>query len=163
VLGSLVFLQDRSILLISLGYKNFAYQKSLRSFFSKFEYFLFHFLPQTICSPFSYLLGSSQHVNNSTPNPHIQPPRPQPAGRNIWAEDLQEGFRNRQATAPRVPSPPPETAIESIMVSLLPLPSPTPHLSPQNLGFDRQQAVNALRATNNNVDAAANHLFSGRD
>jgi hypothetical protein len=88
-----------------------------------------------------------------------------------WPDALQDGFRNRQAPA-RPPSssplppapPPPESAIEAITVRLSPPPSSlmSPDIS-QNLGFDRQQAISALRATNNNVEAAANHLFSGRD
>lgn len=31
----------------------------------------------------------------------------------------------------------------------------------QGLGFDREVCVNALRRTNNNVEAAADRLFSG--
>jgi len=109
---------------------------------------------ESICYPFSFLVGSTPPTNNSTPNPLVRPsPRPEPTERgprNLggWGQQPLTGFRHlnqRNIVPPQ--QPPPESAIESIV----------------SLGFDRQQAINALRMTNNNVEAAANNLFSGRD
>lgn len=109
---------------------------------------------ETIFSPFSYILGSTPLINNAIPNPHIQPPRQQQQQQRQY-RDQQLPLRNNgwngnnRNTPSQVPvlSPPPEDAIEALV----------------NLGFEREQAINALRVTNNNVDAAANYLFSGRD
>jgi hypothetical protein len=71
------------------------------------------------------------------------------------------------STAPQTPfemPPPDEESIQTLMVNTETLSFLSPYcnleLFKQGLGFEREAVIRALRASGNNVDAAANRLFS---
>eukprot|EP00602_Paraphysomonas_sp_CaronLab_P003754 CAMPEP_0185034908 /NCGR_PEP_ID=MMETSP1103-20130426/25333_1 /TAXON_ID=36769 /ORGANISM="Paraphysomonas bandaiensis, Strain Caron Lab Isolate" /LENGTH=234 /DNA_ID=CAMNT_0027571753 /DNA_START=224 /DNA_END=928 /DNA_ORIENTATION=- len=104
---------------------------------------------ERLCSPVSYLLGNNYRPNTAVPNPLGgtgvgRAPRV-PAVPEFQRQQQDDGYSHM--LPPQVTAPPSEEDIQSIV----------------NLGFERQQAINALRLTGNNVEAAANNLFSGTD
>lgn len=103
-------------------------------------------LLERLCSPLAAMAGFPPRPNTATPAPFQRParPPPPPASPGDFGDFGGFGGVRGGGVPPVALTPPSEEAIQTIM----------------NLGFDRDRAIQALQSTGNNIEAAANMLFS---